>query len=338
MRVACEQLNRDFGIKMQGNVRDVNFTVSMGDISVTVDWNNTVGNGDVLSTKQIRDSRVLELAAAVANAAGVWYNVTHDKECYDIASDLGRNANAAVSVEAQDFVAKLNPTEQDQCTETPHKQTEQPVSAQGCPTCPPCNDCPPCPVSYCDFEDTAPCSYTESLSKTFSWEGICCNDALSQIDTKGVGRDIFWPPQPPFRNYTVESIVGPRHLSPFGCAASYAAEGLRGAPMVRDAWSGWMTAYYGGRNVSHHRNIVWSNGALDPWSGQGVYPEGGGPDGPMVQNVSEDGSQIALILDLGAHHLDLMFSHPENPPCFKAARAIEERMIKQWCQEAYDKL
>ena len=29
-----------------------------------------------------------------------------------------------------------------------------------------------------------------------------------------------------------------------------------------------MTAYYGGRNLSHHRNIVWSNGALDPWSGQ----------------------------------------------------------------------
>ena len=30
-------------------------------------------------------------------------------------------------------------------------------------------------------------------------------------------------------------------------------------------------AYYGGRDeVARHRNIVWSNGALDPWSGQGV--------------------------------------------------------------------
>ena len=47
-----------------------------------------------------------------------------------------------------------------------------------------------------------------------------------------------------------------------------------------------MSAYYGGRNVSHHRNIVWSNGALDPWSGQGVFPTGGGPDGPLVQNIS----------------------------------------------------
>ena len=143
--------------------------------------------------------------------------------------------------------------------------------------------------------------------------------------------------QVPSRNYTVESVVGPRHLTPYGCSAEYAVEGLRGAPVVGDLWSGWMTAYYGGRNVSHHRNIVWSNGALDPWSGQGVYPPQGGPEGPMVQNISADGSQIALVLDLGAHHLDLMFSDERNPPCFHKAREIETRMIRQWCQEAYDK-
>ena len=54
-----------------------------------------------------------------------------------------------------------------------------------------------------------------------------------------------------------------------------------------------------------------------------------------MQNISKDGSQFALVLDLGAHHLDLMFSDPRNPPCFFEARKIEERMIWQWCQEAY---
>jgi lysosomal Pro-X carboxypeptidase len=44
------------------------------------------------------------------------------------------------------------------------------------------------------------------------------------------------------------------------------------------------------------------------------------------------------VLDLGAHHLDLMFSDPRNPPCFAAAREVEARMIRQWCQEAYDNL
>lgn len=61
--------------------------------------------------------------------------------------------------------------------------------------------------------------------------------------------------------------------------------------MTTDLWSTWLTAYYGDRaNASQHRNIVWSNGALDPWSGMGVYPPSGGPTGPMVQagRVVED--------------------------------------------------
>ena len=37
--------------------------------------------------------------------------------------------------------------------------------------------------------------FTGELPKTFSWDGIGCNEDLSQIDIKGVGRDIFWPPQ-----------------------------------------------------------------------------------------------------------------------------------------------
>ena len=34
---------------------------------------------------------------------------------------------------------------------------------------------------------------------------------------------------------------------------------------------------------------IWSNGALDPWSGMGVYPKNSkGPEGPMVQEINED--------------------------------------------------
>ena len=94
-----------------------------------------------------------------------------------------------------------------------------------------------------------------------------------------------------------------------------------------------MTAYYHGADLSKASNIVWSNGLLDPWSGGGVYPPGGGIDGPMVQNITADGSQIALLLDLGAHHLDLFFSNPADPPCAVQAREIEAKMIERWAQE-----
>ena len=53
---------------------NVNFTLKLGDIEVAVDWGNATGNGNSLTTAQIRDSGVLDLAAAVVQAAGVWYS------------------------------------------------------------------------------------------------------------------------------------------------------------------------------------------------------------------------------------------------------------------------
>eukprot|EP00928_Gymnodinium_smaydae_P035129 TRINITY_DN24779_c0_g3_i1.p1 TRINITY_DN24779_c0_g3~~TRINITY_DN24779_c0_g3_i1.p1 ORF type:complete len:667 (+),score=86.42 TRINITY_DN24779_c0_g3_i1:26-2026(+) len=319
MRVACQGLSHSFGIQVNGSLRDVRYTASMNGVRVSVDWNVAMGNGVDLSESEIKASGVLSFAAAIADAAGVWYNVTKDKKCWNM-SDI----NPGMHAEHVDILQ-----EQD----LPLDSSEE--SETDCPACPPCEDCPPCPVSRCE-KTSKPCSFTGTVPKTFSWEGICCNDDLSQIDAKGLGRDIYWPPTVPSRNYSVETVVGPKGLRQ-GCAETYDALGLRGAPTVSDPWSSWLTSYYGGRNVSHHRNIVWSNGALDPWSGQGVYPPGGGPDGPMVQNISKDGSQIALVLDLGAHHLDLMFPDAKNdPPCARKAREIEAQMVHRWCQEAYD--
>jgi hypothetical protein len=334
MQVACNisGLNENFGINISGSLSEVNYTARLGALEVVVDWRNAKGNGATLTKAEIESSGVLKLAEAVALAAGVWYNLTGDEKCHHIGSESIMQAELTVSPKQYVFDEVKNISGGHMGSFVKNVET----SSEKCPTCPPCDNCPPCPVSYCDLEDRAPCNYTQHLPKTFSWDAICCNEALSQIDIRGVGRDIFWPPQVPFRNYTVESIVGPHGLKPGGCAVQYAAEGLRGAPTISDPWSQWLESYYGGRNISHHRNIIWSNGALDPWSGQGVYPPGGGPEGPLVQHINEDGSQISLILDLGAHHLDLMFTDPRNPPCFYEARKIETKMIRQWCQEAYD--
>ena len=368
MRVACEQgLNRDFGVQLSGSVRDVRYGVSLGALHADVNWRDVSGNGATLTSDEIRSSGILDLAKAVADAAGVWYNLTKDVTCNNfggavdvskvgLGRGLGRSgarhgarssrlsvgrmsaemsAASSLDVATTLAAAELKPELK------PELKADPPPVPGGklCPTCPPCEGCPACPVQYCNVTQTAECSHSGELDKAFSWDGICCNDALSQIDIHGVGRDIFWPPQPAFRNYTVESVVGPKGLHPGWCASEYGRDGLYGAPLIEDLWSTWMESYYGGRDhITEHTNIVWSNGALDPWSGQGVYPPGGGPEvgKPVVQNISADGSQFALILDLGAHHLDLMFTDPRNPPCFFEARAIEERVIRKWCQQAYD--
>ena len=39
-------------------------------------------------------------------------------------------------------------------------------------------------------------------------------------------------------------------------------------------------------------------------------------------------------LDLGAHHLDLMFEDENDPPCAREARAVEEAHIRRWIRES----
>jgi hypothetical protein len=202
---------------------------------------------------------------------------------------------------------------------------------------------------------------------------VTCNENLHLVNTnvKGIGRDFFWPPNVP-RDWSFEKLIdGHGHRG--GCRAG--ADDPSGYPAESDPWSRWLDDYYGGLKLGAASNIVFSNGLLDPWSSGGV-----------TKNISS--SVVAVVLDLGAHHLvrqtctavcvllqsggvvylltpaltfwcgcnvvgsramlcyamlcwrmrkrkDLMFPHPDDPPCAKIAREVEEEHIRQWITEAY---
>lgn len=81
---------------------------------------------------------------------------------------------------------------------------------------------------------------------------------------------------------------------------------------------GWVQINYGGYGVATWgSNIVFSNGALDPWHGGGILTA----TAPAVETV--------LIPDVG-HHIDLMFSNPKDTGAIRAARAIEVENIAKW--------
>lgn len=67
-------------------------------------------------------------------------------------------------------------------------------------------------------------------------------------------------------------------------------------------------------------NIVFSNGLLDPWSVFGV-----------LEDVSD--SVVAVIIPDGAHHLDLMYSRPDDSQALKSARATIMQHVNKWIRQ-----
>ncbi|GMF39536.1 unnamed protein product [Phytophthora fragariaefolia] len=85
----------------------------------------------------------------------------------------------------------------------------------------------------------------------------------------------------------------------------------------------WAQTEYGGmKALRAASNIVFSNGNFDPWSGLGVL-------GSLSPSV------IVVPVPGGAHHLDLFFTHPLDPPAVTEARQTELTYIRQWIDEFY---
>jgi hypothetical protein len=141
MRVACAALNRDFGIRLKGSIADVRYSLTLGALNVSVDWNISTGNGPNLTSAELAASGVLELAAAIAEAAGVWYNVTKDKQCFDI-SRSAASGDADISIDISGSNDILSPASSGTA---PTMAREGGVGGPHCAACPPCDDCPPCP-------------------------------------------------------------------------------------------------------------------------------------------------------------------------------------------------
>lgn len=167
-----------------------------------------------------------------------------------------------------------------------------------------------------------------------SWDPVCCNDDLNLVNylVQGVGRDFYWPPNVA-AGATLEDLIGPPGVRGAGCSAG---PGLYGYPPTSDPWSTWLHSYFGGRGGAlATSNVVFSNGLLDPWSAAGVYADDAplrpGPYvGPLARNVSAADDVTALIIPLGAHHLDLMFMDDDDPPCARFAREFEVAAVRRW--------
>jgi dipeptidyl-peptidase II len=83
----------------------------------------------------------------------------------------------------------------------------------------------------------------------------------------------------------------------------------------------WTEIEFWGRNINSASNIIFSNGLLDPWHN----------GGPLV-NVTD--TIVSVIVEDGAHHLDLRGSNPQDPQSVKLARHQEIDYIIGWIEQA----
>ncbi|RLN69835.1 hypothetical protein BBJ29_001463 [Phytophthora kernoviae] len=144
-------------------------------------------------------------------------------------------------------------------------------------------------------------SNNESALDADFWDYIFCAEIYQPQAVDGVN-DMFWPV--PW-NFTADN----EH-----CKAEWGIE-------LRPLWA---TTQYGGRKaLKVASNIVFSNGNYDPWSGTGV-----------LQNYSD--SVVALTVEGGAHHLDLMFSNDLDTPSVLAVRKAEKEHMHKWAREFYE--
>ncbi|XP_005357661.1 lysosomal Pro-X carboxypeptidase [Microtus ochrogaster] len=84
----------------------------------------------------------------------------------------------------------------------------------------------------------------------------------------------------------------------------------------------WITTLYGGKNISSHSNIIFSNGDLDPWSGGGV-----------TKDITD--TLVAINIPGGAHHLDLRASTAFDPSTVLLSRSLEVKHMKKWIADFY---
>lgn len=306
MRAACDRggLNADLGVKFTGNRTTVNYTVSLANtgLEVKVDWTETAttDGGPLVTPKTAGLTQLAGLIRGVSQAVGVWFNVTGKLVCNNVLNTPPTTEMGA----GRGGRAAREPRLLGDDRSVKAMKTRSPAPAPT-PSSPP----PGCP---------------NGTQVHGAWGGIGCNEHWNQVNTliRGVGRDFFWPPSrigmfgdlP--RGWSYPEEVARRQYQ-----CRWGVNDVRGYPHQRDAWSSWVDEYYGGLRIEAATNIVFSNGLMDPWSSGGV-----------LSNVSE--TVIAVVIPDGAHHLDLMFDHPADPPSARVARAAEESQIRAWIKSS----
>ncbi|KAM9039064.1 lysosomal Pro-X carboxypeptidase [Sarcophilus harrisii] len=151
---------------------------------------------------------------------------------------------------------------------------------------------------YYNYSGEASCLNTSQTATSSlgiqGWNYQACTEMVMPICATGIS-DMFEPQAWDFAAYSDQ------------CFQEW---GVRPRPL-------WIPTVFGGKNISSHSNIIFSNGALDPWYAGGVN-----------ENITD--TLISIVIPDGAHHLDLRARNADDPESVLLARIMEVDYMKKW--------
>jgi lysosomal Pro-X carboxypeptidase len=158
-------------------------------------------------------------------------------------------------------------------------------------------------VDCFDFGSKSSAGNATEQDATF-WDFQFCSEQFMPQTSSGAPRDMFWD--------------------------SGKFDFQKESQRCQDTWGVRPSKYkasieWGGKHIGETAsNIVFSNGGRDPWRSGGV-----------LDSLSD--TLVAINIPEGAHHLDFMFSHDDDPESVIQARKVEEEHITRWIKEARER-
>jgi len=157
---------------------------------------------------------------------------------------------------------------------------------------------------FWDSDGRGACLDPLSMWDTYNdyiWDYLYCRSLLMPNGMLGGEHDMFWRSE-----WSQQATVE-------WCNEQYDIDVDAKGPASRK---------YGGRALAKAMsNVVFSNGDMDPWMPGGV-----------AESPSE--SLVALLVEGGGHHLDLMFSNSADPDSVRAVRQAEAEQMRQWIMQS----
>lgn len=367
MQAACwdqSHLFEDRGVRFDGDRSEVKYNVTYGDsgLSLSIDWDVMTPSFAVnTSLEKILASPQIEgLMASVRDAVAVWYNITKHEPCFNLtpANNLatsGLKATSRARAEQKQYHAiKYSQSSLEDVTngkrtgpqmQVKEKEEQFQIYDSSAIT----NTASVSSLRKLNEKGTNATALCEERINDGSWGPLCCNENMNLIvmEVSGMGRDMFWPPTYPRGTVNHGDVIQrdaerSNATVPGFCLDPKGIFGYSQVPV--DPWSTRLDTYYGGTRMESFSNIVFSNGLLDPWTAGGVHVPsmdelnpGDDPStipsykGPVVRQIgSESQNMIALMIEFGGHHTDLMYSDDKDPECVRKARNIEKEYIAKW--------